>query len=195
MSSSSKFSKLPISGKVYIASVDDSSIRVTAQYNPKELQVDRTVPWSPTGEVNNTNKDPAKKEGGVHLEFTGTQGRTLTLELLFDEYEGPDAQAPLGESIKNLEILATVRDPTQTKDEFKRPHLCNVVWGSTLQSFQCVIESLTTKYTMFSRSGAPLRATCTVKLREADTVDAKKAAPATPTGTSGTNTNNNPPTG
>ena len=38
------------------------------------------------------------------------------------------------------------------------------------EGFRCVIESLSTKYTMFSDQGVPLRATCTVKLKEADTV-------------------------
>jgi len=37
-------------------------------------------------------------------------------------------------------------------------------------NFNCVIESISTKYTMFSSEGAPLRATCTVKLKEADVV-------------------------
>jgi hypothetical protein len=31
-----------------------------------------------------------------------------------------------------------------------------------------VIESLSTKYTMWDTNGKPLRATCTVKLREAE---------------------------
>ena len=48
-----------------------------------------------------------------------------------------------------------------------------VTWGSTLKGFKCVIESLSTKYTMFDGAGTPLRATCTVKLKEADSVKAK----------------------
>ncbi len=32
--------------------------------------------------------------------------------------------------------------------------------------FRCVIESLSTKVTMFSPKGLPLRATCTMKLKE-----------------------------
>ena len=49
------------------------------------------------------------------------------------------------------------------------------MWGEVLDGFKCVIESLTTKYTMFSDTGAPLRATCTVKLKEADVVSGKKS--------------------
>ena len=56
----------------------------------------------------------------------------------------------------------------------RRPHHCVVSWGDRgLPKFQCVIESLSTKYTMFSSDGKPLRATCTVKLKEATSVDKK----------------------
>jgi len=37
-----------------------------------------------------------------------------------------------------------------------------------------VIESLSTKYSMFSSEGEPLRATCTVKLRKPKIVDKEK---------------------
>jgi hypothetical protein len=51
-----------------------------------------------------------------------------------------------------------------------------VAWGDRgLPKFQCVIESLSTKYSMFSSDGQPLRATCTVKLKEATSVDKKGA--------------------
>jgi hypothetical protein len=56
----------------------------------------------------------------------------------------------------------------------RRPHQCVVAWGGRgLPSFQCVFEALSTKYTMFSSDGEPLRATCTVKLKEAHAVDKK----------------------
>jgi hypothetical protein len=42
-----------------------------------------------------------------------------------------------------------------------------VIWGpSSARQFRCVIDSLTTKLTMFAPNGEPLRATCTMKLTE-----------------------------
>jgi phage protein U len=76
--------------------------------------------------------------------------------------------------------MASVLDSTSSKEDQRRPHLCVATWGTTIKGFKCVIESLSTKYTMFSAAGAPLRATCTVKLKEADVVS--KAAD-TPSGT------------
>jgi hypothetical protein len=73
-----------------------------------------------------------------------------------------------------LETLARVRNPTDPDENKRRPHQCVVAWGGRgLPSFKCVIESLSTKYTVFSGDGEPLRATCTVKLKEAHAVDKK----------------------
>ena len=151
--------------KVSIISLDTNAT-VEAQYNPKELQIDKNVPWTKTSQANKSN------ETGISLEFTGAEGRSLTLELLFDGYEE-------GKSVKGkvdtLNDLASVWQPGEKDETKRRPHFCKIAWGSTISEFKCVIESLSVKYTMFSESGDPLRATCTVKLKEADTVTGKKA--------------------
>ena len=168
----SQYGRVPDKGKIEIRSIDKKGLFVTAQYNPKELQIDRTVPWSPTGEANKGNTSQASAtNNGIHLEFTGAQGRTLSVELLFDGYEdegGDGFTVDVAGEVSKLEELASVREPGSTEEDLRRPHWCMVKWGSTLQGFRCVIESLSTKYTMFDSSGAPKRATCTVKLKEAD---------------------------
>lgn len=169
-------------GRITISSLDEKGSRdytVSAQYNPKELEIKRTVPWSKKDESNKANaKD--KQDQGIHMEFTGAEGRTMTVELIFDGYE---PQAGDGYYIENvmdevakLEKLASVRDPNKKQEEFRRPHRCMVVWGPTFGSegFSCVIDSLTTKYTMFDGDGKPLRATCTVSLKEANVVSRAK---------------------
>jgi hypothetical protein len=159
-------------GKITIKSLDDGT-EVKAQYNPKELQIDRTVPWSPTGEANKSNA--SNNSHGIHLEFTGAQARTLSVELLFDGYEtkaGSGFHVKVEKQVALLEHLASVRKPGSKKEDERRPHWCVASWGSSLKAFRCVIESLSTKYTMFDSDGNPLRATCTVKLKEADKVKA-----------------------
>ena len=147
-------------GVVSIASVD-THIQVDAQYNHKELQVDKTVPWQKKSQANKT------QETGIQLEFTGAEGRSLTLELLFDGYE---TKSSVAGKVETLNTMASVLEPGSADETKRRPHLCVVTWGSTVPTFKCVIESLSVKYTMFSDQGVPLRATCTVKLKEADTV-------------------------
>jgi len=51
------------------------------------------------------------------------------------------------------------------------------VWGS--QQLRCIVVSVTTKLTMFDSSGEPLRATCSVTLKEVDVVAMMKQEHAT----------------
>jgi len=159
----------PGDGVIWIGSTDDSTT-VKAQYNPKELQVDKNVPWQKKNQANQANPT------GLHLEFTGAEGRTMSVELLFDEYETKDGS--VAQAVKDLNWMASVLESTSKDENKRRPHLCLATWGSTVKAFQCVIESLSTKYTMFSPEGAPLRATCTVKLKEADVVSKAEDSPS-----------------
>jgi hypothetical protein len=176
MSSSDPFSQP--TAKLTIGSLDESGVQVEAQYNPKELQVDQTVPWKKPDAANQTGtqKDPQGSSDPIALEFTGAEGRTMSVELLFDQYEqaGGGRSVDVAGQVAILETLARVRNPTDPDENKRRPHQCVVAWGGRgLPSFKCVIESLSTKYTVFSSDGQPLRATCTVKLKEAHAVDKK----------------------
>ena len=162
----------PATAKLTIAS-KDTGLRVEAQYNPKELQVDQTVPWKKPDSANQTG---GSQGGGsqqpMTLEFTGAEGRTMTVEFLFDGYEKQGRTVDVAGMVGKLQTLASVIDPTEKDEKKRRPHQCIVSWGGAkLPNFECVIESLSVKYTMFSSDGEPLRATCTVKLKEAQAVD------------------------
>lgn len=190
MSDSSRFGRAV--GKFSIKSLDEpSKPAVTAQFNPKELQIDRSVPWTPTSDTagtNNSAADAAATSGGIDMQFTGAKGRSLTVELLFDgvEKKDKDNSAKVSDQIGALEYLAAIRkDAPKQKEEGRRPHHCVAAWGSTLKAFRCVIESISTKYTMFDADGNPLRATCTLKLLEADSVSGQKKAAAAPAGGGG----------
>jgi len=154
-----------------IFSPDPPYPKLSAQYNPKELQVERSVPWT---EHKSTNSgQPAKKgeaqneRGALSLEFTGTQPRSVTVEMLFDGFEKGISVLP---QLEVLEKMATVREPTSKIEEFRRPYRCVVVWGEVMRNFRCVIEQLSIKYQMISPEGKVLRATATVKLKEADII-------------------------
>jgi len=165
----------PTLAKLTIGSLDDSSINVEAQYNPKELQVDRTVPWAKPQASNKAGSGGSP--GEIRLEFTGAEGRNMQVELLFDGYETNGAGVT--DNITKLSTLATVRGSDASASDERRPHHCVVSWGDRgLPKFKCVIESLSVKYQMFSPEGKPLRATATVKLKEADSLSVKKAAGA-----------------
>jgi hypothetical protein len=164
----------PKVAKISIGSLDGGP-KVEAQYNPKELEIQKTVPWSKVNEANKSN-GKSTQDQGIHLEFTGAEGRSISVELLFDGYE-KDAGGrgvDVSKCVSDLETLASVRVPGSKKEDERRPHRCVVTWGTVLSEFRCVIDSLSTKYTMFSPEGKPLRATCVVKLKEADVVSMGK---------------------
>jgi hypothetical protein len=172
-------SKVPFAStkvKFTIGSLDepnDPELTITAQYNPKELQVDRNVPWAkPPATNKSNNQGPGSPDGGIRLEFTGAEGRSVQVELLFDgvETDGGDVET----RIRGLQRLASVRK-TDGDDNERRPHHCIMRWGDRgLPSYRCVIASLSVKYQVFSDEGKPLRATATVKLNEADTLTLAK---------------------
>ena len=114
----------PATQKLTILSLD-TSIQVEAQYNPKELQIDKSIPWSKVNQANQSN------EKGIHLEFTGAEGRTMTVELLFDGYEteGNTKKGAVKDLIATLETLASVLDPESKDENRRRPHRCSVSWG------------------------------------------------------------------
>jgi hypothetical protein len=153
--------------KLHILTLEDvtpgGKLDLTVQYNPKELSVDKSVPWS---------KHKDSKSDHPHLEFSGADGRSMSFELMFDAFES-DGNVQV--QVAMLQRMAMVRDPAESAPEDKkRPPLVEVRWDGGLPSFKGVIESVGTKYTMFSPKGHPVRATCTVKVKEADRASFKK---------------------
>jgi hypothetical protein len=132
----------------------DSGVSVEAHFNPRELSVEKQVPW---------NEQKTSKGDKPKLEFTDAAPATLTVELLFDTYEsGGDVY---GQYISKLEKLTQIIDPGSDDKERKRPPKCMFKWGS-FPPFKGVIEQLAVKYTMFFGDGTPCRATATVKMKE-----------------------------
>jgi contractile injection system tube protein len=142
--------------KLSIYSVEGPRIVVTAMYNPKEIQIDKSVPW---------RKSPQSKGDPPSLEFWSSDGSAMSFELMFDGYEtGTNVHTAFVDSLLKL---AQVQSPTGPEDT-KRPPKVGVKWGSgRLPEFQGVVESVSTKYTMFLPDGTPVRATCRVTIREA----------------------------
>jgi contractile injection system tube protein len=142
----------PAFAKLTIGSLDDHAVEVEAQYNPHELAVDKQVAWH-------------DKPRGDDVEHAEAPKRSMTIEFLFDGFERGES---VDREIAVLEKLSDIRTDVPPLEHHRRPHHCVVVWGDRgIRAFRCVIEALTVKYTMFDRFGAPLRASCTVKLREA----------------------------
>jgi hypothetical protein len=121
--------------------VGASTQTVTAQTNPKEMAIDKAVAW--TRHVDSRSDYP-------HLEISRLDGRKLAFELSFDG------------SATQTDVRAAY---ASAPEDEKRPPRVKVVWQGL--NFEGVIESVNVKYTLFSDSGVPLRATCSLKVLEA----------------------------
>lgn len=145
--------------KLKIVSIDSPSITATAQFNPKEFSIDKSVPW-------NKHKNP---KGDIPmLEFTNAENRNMTFELFFDTAE---KGTPVSAQIEPLHQMTLIRKGVSAESE-KHPPRVMVVWPGVQPPFKGVIESLNVKYTMFSDKGVPVRATATLKIKEVDEVQA-----------------------
>ena len=173
--------------KFCIGSLDDVGIEVEAQYNPKELQFDQTMGWNEAGRVRQN-----QPKGGP-IEFTGTQASTVKVELLFDGAENhgllhshSSSALSVMAQIDKLTKLAHATSPkkrnekpgTATAQNPKdlRPHFCIATWGAgenKVPRFECIIESMSVKYTMFANDGTVLRASVTLSLKSQARPDPK----------------------
>lgn len=130
-------------------------VDLVAQYNPKEIQIEKSLDWKAA---------PNKKADLPDLEFSSAGGRTLSLELLFDGYE---ENVDVSERyVDQLMKLCSIMNP-DAAEKHKRPSMVEIQWPEKSSKFRGVIQSVSTKYTMFSPDGRPVRATCNVKIAEA----------------------------
>lgn len=116
------------------------------------------------------------------VQFVRGQAETLTLDLFFDTTE-----QGMG---KKATSVATLTDQIyqlmKIQPDTHAPPVCAFLWGDTFpgdyvsekvggnqrrNDFQCVVENIKQRFTLFSPEGVPLRAILTVTLREYKTLD------------------------
>ncbi|NTU80288.1 MAG: LysM peptidoglycan-binding domain-containing protein [Chloroflexales bacterium] len=89
------------------------------------------------------------------LQYVRGNGSTLKMELFFDTFE---QRSDVRLSTRRVTGLLT-SDPT-----IKAPPILLFAWGGL--NFQCVLERVGQRYTMFLNDGTPVRATLDVSLKE-----------------------------
>jgi hypothetical protein len=141
-------------GRLLITAVDGFGGHVRAHFNPKEVQFDKKVNW---------NEKKAAGHNEPYFEYTSGTPRSMTMELLFDRFEVKDETVE--PELQTLQQMTMALDPKSKKESERRPPLLKVTNGP-IPNFQCVLESLMIKVTMFDRQGRPVRATATVTFKE-----------------------------
>jgi len=141
--------------KLKITNIDKPGNSFEVLFNPTFYTFEDGTTWQ------DQNKNGQRPE----LQYTGGERTKLSMELFFDTYEtGEDVREYTGK-------VARLLIPTEGND--KRPPKVKLEWGkikgdiadSTLP-FECVLEKLTQKFTLFSGSGLPVRATLNVVFKQ-----------------------------
>jgi hypothetical protein len=148
-----KYEKIQVKGEEGAV----SGLVVEALFNPKELGIDKTVPW----------KQQDKAEGDAPpQEFTTGQPRTLSFDLMADMFE--DEGDVYADFVSKLEKFVMI------DKGLKRPPMVTCAWsksfppGKTTPAFKGVVASMNVKYTMFLADGTPCRCNVTLKITEAE---------------------------
>lgn len=124
-------------------------------FNPTEYTVEDASKW----------QDQQGNRRRPELQYTGGDRKRLSMELFYDTYEKKeDVRLHTGKLSKLLAVT------TDDKNNGKRPPTLELSWGpenaDTGFPFKCVLESLKSQFTLFTGSGMPVRAKCSVSFKQ-----------------------------
>ena len=134
------------------------SANFVVQYNPKEFSLNKSVSWSDGGAQGN--------DAGLYQYQKGTP-MTASFDLIFDTTASQNENVQEAWVSGLLALTNPVEKPTKgeaTELDKLRPRTLMFQWGRF--SMPCVIESVKVQYLMFSNAGDPVRARCSVALKE-----------------------------
>ena len=136
--------------KILDENLDPGDDEITAQFNPEEVSVDKSVTYA--------EQDIPGLDSPLQ-QFVSGGAESLSVELFFDVYEDrPDQPDDVRELTDRVNKLLLV------ERERHAPPLVKFAWGTI--TFESVIESANTTFTMFRPDGTPVRARMDVTFRE-----------------------------
>lgn len=134
----------------------DTQKRITCMFNPTDYTFAKSVSWSQSTD---------RGANVPQLEFTGGEPATLTLKLFFDTTgSGEDVRTKYTNDLWDLAMVN--KDKIDPKTNKGRPPTCTFEWGNAW-SFEAVVTSINTAFTMFLGDGTPVRATVDLSLKQA----------------------------
>jgi hypothetical protein len=125
---------------------------ITFDFNPKEYSTS----------LSSSFKGEPSKDKNAQVEYTGTDRRTLDVEMFLDATD-----ELMGDVTKAVDkLLKTVR-PTEKSASSGTPFppIVMFLWG-TSKPFIGFVNNVSVSLTLFRSDGRPVRATCKVKMQE-----------------------------
>jgi nucleoid-associated protein YgaU len=125
--------------------------RITVMFNPAEYSFDVGNNFAEIG-IPGLRTPP--------VQYVRGNARALKMELFFDTFEsGADVRG-------NTQQITALLDP---ETNTQAPPILLFNWGGF--SLQCVLETVSQRFTMFAEDGTPVRATLNVSFKEYERVD------------------------
>jgi nucleoid-associated protein YgaU len=136
---------------------ESGGTKIEFQFNPKELQVVKKAKWE---------AKPSKNKNAPSTEYVGPEAASMSIEMFLDAHDDMDTEQRGRDVCQEVQKLIDACTPTQSSKSSKTPKPPGVVFGWGRVYFRGYIESVTAKYTRFLPSGEPIRAVCTIALKE-----------------------------
>jgi hypothetical protein len=153
--------------KAFLARKDNLLLVVPCLFNPKELSVEKSNQFA---EINIPGLE------SPIFQFVRGNARTVTMDLFFDTYEQRIDVRIFTDRITGWDagsMFSSLPDGAKglmdIDSNLHAPPICIFIWGAFI--FQCIIERVSKKYTLFLPEGFPVRATLNVTLKEYREVD------------------------
>jgi hypothetical protein len=155
--------------KAFLTRKDNPLLIVPCLFNPKELSVEKSNHFA---EVNIPGLS------SPIFQFVRGNARSVSMDLFFDTYEqGTDVRLftdritgwDAGSMFSKLPDSA--KGLMDIDSDLHAPPICLFIWGAFI--FQCIIEKVSKRFTMFLPEGIPVRATLNVTLKEYREVEAQ----------------------
>ena len=130
---------------------------VRFQFNPDQLQLSHSASWNA--------QQTAAYERAVSPEFTGSQPKSLEVEVFLDGAAKPSA-SKVRQQVESLLSCCDV-DPTTVSGNKPSPPWVRFSWGSfKTVDFVAYVERVSATFSLFAPTGEPLRATCQISMTE-----------------------------
>ncbi|GAA4224048.1 LysM peptidoglycan-binding domain-containing protein [Actinomadura meridiana] len=130
--------------------------RVKFQFNPAQLELSKSTNWEYTPAI--------ATRAGAKVEYLGSGQQSLDLEIFLDSSDRP-GNAKVRKDVEAL--FSCLRPAPSSLPDRSSPPWVIFEWGGfTTVRFVAYVRQLSASYTLFSSTGAPVRAVCKLSLEE-----------------------------
>ncbi len=130
--------------------------KITCMFNPEQLSLSKSAEW---------NGSRRRGQNAPELTFDGGGSSSLDLDLTFDTSETGDSVTAHTDLI--LKLMEVNDSLPSASAKAKRPPWVRFHWGEW-HSFKACVSNASVKFTYFSSSGIPLRASASVGFRQVE---------------------------